>query len=513
MAIGLEEIFRKSQAALVWQWGQVAIVAGFAALCFWGFWRNRRDIAERTGRAGIAIMMASAAILLVSLAGHQILSPLRPGVAGSEPKRVVLLIVDGLPTQYLRAYNPDAPASDLDAIIEDSLLFEQMRSSIPMTSDYHGILYTGQLNRPKGADTVLAKLQRAGVAVQWISYHRNGFPEGSRAQTSAYHGLRSFFLTHKTAWIPKHLGLDHHLVIASESTTRNLSGWPAKSLFTWINQDPQAVDDPLGEILLPELEAQAARAERSLTIFHLGYYRFPLDGEALARAQVLADIKHEDPVLQEIRDADYRYTPEHEPFALMMRDKTADHVSSFAQRFKAFHASLQDDEQLEDTVLIITSDHGSVFREGRFWYGYHGVEEVIRVPLFVTNFGKSGTDDRMLMTTDLSESLLDLFGLESGLDNDALSIFGDHDRSQTVSLTRRSDVEKEWFLLIYENDQKIEVNLHRDSDGKIRILQLDGYTETAIDELTEPSAPLLRNIDHWLEQFAVRRLSVHPRYR
>ncbi len=488
-----------------------AMALGFAALFFFLLWRTRRDVAERTSQAGVAALAASLGVVTIVLASTRFVPPSRSGGAEGGQKHAVLMIIDGLPSQYLRAYNPIAPASELDPIIDGSLLFRQMRTSAPVTSNYHRIFYTGRLAGRGDGNNLIAKLQRAGVAVKWISFHRAGFPESNGI--NAYTGLRSFFLTHETSWIPRLLGLDYHVAVASERLTRNLRGSMAKRFFMAIHDRLLPLDDPLGEILLPELEALSAGSKRSLTIFHMGYYFFPGVGASQELAQAFEGDEARESEILRIRAADYRYSPEQEPIARSERAKTAAHVLSFAKSFAAFYDSLKANEQLKDTVLMVTADHGSVFSQGRFWYGYHPVEEVVRVPLFVANLGRQGTDGRRFTTIDLSESLLDFFDVEEGLNDDALSIFEDGYHAQTASLTQRAEFIKEWFLLIYEGDQKIQVNLHPKSEGITRMSRLDGYGEATINNVVGPPAAHRKSIEYWLEQFGVERDAVHPLYR
>ncbi len=80
-------------------------------------------------------------------------------------------------------------------------------------------------------------------------------------------------------------------------------------------------------------------------------------------------------------------------------------------------ATLEESGQLDNTVIILTSDHG-------YWYGEHGLsverrlayEEGIRIPLLIRYppLGKGGRlIDQMALSIDLAPTVLDLAGLDA----------------------------------------------------------------------------------------------------
>ena len=46
-------------------------------------------------------------------------------------------------------------------------------------------------------------------------------------------------------------------------------------------------------------------------------------------------------------------------------------------------------------TTILTSDHGSIYDKGRFWYTYHPNEEVVNVPGVIFQAESIGVDDRL----------------------------------------------------------------------------------------------------------------------
>ncbi len=76
--------------------------------------------------------------------------------------------------------------------------------------------------------------------------------------------------------------------------------------------------------------------------------------------------------------------------------------------------ALETDGRLDNTVIVITSDHG-------YWYGEHGLseerrlayEEVIRIPLLIRyppKINPGSTPEQMVLSLDLAPTLIDLAG-------------------------------------------------------------------------------------------------------
>ena len=58
-------------------------------------------------------------------------------------KHLLLIVVDGMPSQYLRTYNSEAIPTDFDDIFQNGHVFTNMRTSVPYTYGFFGVLYTG----------------------------------------------------------------------------------------------------------------------------------------------------------------------------------------------------------------------------------------------------------------------------------------------------------------------------------------------------------------------------------
>ena len=346
-------------------------------------------IIERVESVGLASLLYMVlGIPIGYLAGELIYG--RPIETGEGHGRHLLLVVlDGFPASYLNRYNPETSPTAFDAAIEDAMVYTEMRTSTPYTSAYFSTLYTGFVNPEEARGNLFERLQRANVGVQLIAYHRNGFPEGTLANIGLYRGLRSALLSHNFDWIPRMLGLDYHLALWYRP-----SGIVGKSLLRNVNQTLNSdIHNALTRILMPQLRNSHAHSERTFTVFHIGHnFRFSRVADSLPRAQ-FSD-QDESAMIKRIRELDYRYEPSIEEFAATVRERERVNVEAVGEDLKGFMEQLLLDPLLDDTVVMVTADHGTMNSKGRFWYGFHPNEEVIRVPLILWDGKSHGNDQR-----------------------------------------------------------------------------------------------------------------------
>jgi Sulfatase len=484
--------------------------------------RSPKEIAARTEQLGLALL----AVAIVGLPLVQLIQPER-GIAkapGSE-KNLVLMILDGMPTQYLNSYRPAAPVGPLDRLAAEGLLFTQTRTSAAWTYAYFGTLYGGSTrvvaaprdNKP-AVDSLIARLQRGGVAARWISNHRNGIPEGSAAHTNDYRGLRSYLLTENTAWIPRLLNLEYHLAIANPGIAQNFRGAFGRAVFDWLNGKYEKKRSLLTGLLLPQLREQEANGGRSFTLFHMYWGGIgPAVQQARAKlpnAQENEDLNGlPDNAIQTIRDNDYRYGPELEPLARQYTRNSKLIMADLGAYLTEFMAALAADTSLKDTVVMVTADHGGMYAKGRFWYGFHPNEEVVRVPLMVFNAGRTGRDDRPVNTLDLNASILGFFGLARNGDSGQSIFDTGPNRDNATTLTLKSDRNKEWILVIVQAGVKYQVNLHPEGRGETVTLRLDGYQETPIAEVIGPPDGMADTIAAAIRDYGIDSKDIHPAFR
>jgi arylsulfatase A-like enzyme len=85
---------------------------------------------------------------------------------------------------------------------------------------------------------------------------------------------------------------------------------------------------------------------------------------------------------------------------------------------------LQDSGQLEETLLIITADHGEELDEHELWYDHHGLYETnCHVPLIVHCPALVPTGQRLdglVRLTDIAPTVLDYAGLSAVIDSEKM---------------------------------------------------------------------------------------------
>lgn len=486
--------------------------------------RKRAALVARVERLGLLSLAAIVVAVGMTAGLGRTNGAGAPGAAIGAGKHLVLLVLDGLPAQYIRAFSPAARPSAWDTVLGPALVFDGMRTTAAWTSAHFGALYTGRLEVVEGGrgageryGTFLRRLQREGVAIRWLSYHRSGMPEGSNAHLNDYSGLRSYLLTQNYTWIPEFLGLGYHVALSSPAIAQNLTSDAAKAVFGLLNvRGIRQTENALVDFLLPELKKLRRRSTNSFSMFHIGWdwvgRTDDRDVAGLPHAQEGLDRVSTKQAIAQIRERDYRYDPELEPFAAQKRRMVAIKMAVLGKRLAEFTAALDEDESLRDTSVIITADHGTMYRHGRFWYGFHPSEQVIRVPFAMLNVGRSGTDQRAFSTPDLTRSILDFFGVV-GAASGALSMFGDRAHEEVASLTLASDKSNEWFLVILRQGLKYQVNLHPKGRGETAVLEVNGFEETLVDEIIGPPPEISGLIGRYLARFGIDKDRVHPVYR
>ena len=98
--------------------------------------------------------------------------------------------------------------------------------------------------------------------------------------------------------------------------------------------------------------------------------------------------------------------------------------------------------------------------------------------------------------------------------NDAVVSFLSERRHEfSASATLRSDINREWFLLLYGRGRKYRINLHPDGGGTVAELRLDGFTEELVAEHQEPPAEIAAPMREALQALGFPGGELHRQYR
>lgn len=480
---------------------------------------GRARIAERVQTLCVATATACLALLAVHLAIHY--APFKSGDRAQ--KHVVLIVLDGWPADLLNTFNAEMRKRPVDDLFRKGRVYHGMRTNANWTHGYFGALYWGNTEgvwrsrQSRSLSTtssdgdsfpqrnLLGELQSLGVRARWITSHRLGIPE-SRPITR-YAGLRSMFLTHRHAWLPRALGLDYHLVMpASEKSS--LYETPAqRAVFRFV--DAGGGKNPLLDVLLPEMEKIRVGTAESFLVFHtlwqMGMKGQPQAWETGGRGSFKK-------ALGRIRARDYRYLPEEEPYALRMQSQNARFMNMLGLKLVDFFSRADEAGLLDDTMIILTADHGRIFSRGKFWYGYHADEEVMRVPMVVFGAGGGKMDDRPRETIDIAQTLIEYFGGSTALHPRAVSLLSDSPKPFAEGLTLASRKNREWFLLLYTEDRKFLFNLHARGNGDAIEMRIDGFDAIPVRRGKQVIRKQARQLAQALRDYGLSGQKLHARY-
>ncbi len=112
-------------------------------------------------------------------------------------------------------------------------------------------------------------------------------------------------------------------------------------------------------------------------------------------------------------------------------------------------AHLKDNGTYDESLIVITADHGVSFKQGQFDrrnVNEENIDEISPVPLFVKEPGqKMGrTDDSIVETTDILPTIADVLGIELPDEADGRSAFGSEVRGRDEVKMLRRDL-SEWI--------------------------------------------------------------------
>ncbi len=86
-------------------------------------------------------------------------------------------------------------------------------------------------------------------------------------------------------------------------------------------------------------------------------------------------------------------------------------ISYIDRRLHDLFALLRAEKRYDDTLIVVTADHGEMFGEhGFFWHAFCLYEPLIRVPLIVRYppwFGRDRREERLVQTTDIVPTIFD----------------------------------------------------------------------------------------------------------
>lgn len=355
---------------------QIAVLAAAAGLGVW-LWLRCRD-AERRGRVLANPLVAIVLVAAVALAWGAAMGRWEPGPAvgagapgrsGATGANVVLIMVDTLRADRLSVYGYAGETSpNLDALAADGVLYAKNFAQASWTRPSVATILTGLYPSSHGAvhkaDLLPDRVDTVAEALNFFGYRTVGFANNVNVSESfnfqqgfqEYHYLAPalfFGATEAAAKLTLYSGLRlvrerffarrvdvHHYYQPADVVTDRALGWidanrQGPPFFMYVHyMDPH---DP--------------------------YMVHPMNGEGYARVALPNPSPDMAARLSEIYDGEVRFFDEH---------------------LGRLVAGLRERGLYDDTMIVITADHGEEFHEhGGWWHGTTLYDEQTHVPLVV----------------------------------------------------------------------------------------------------------------------------------
>lgn len=309
----------------------------------------------------------------------------------SRPKNILLITIDTCRSDRLGAYgHPTIRTPTLDRLARGGVLFTAAHAPAPMTLPSHTSMMTGLYPR---SHLVLSHAytldERPPTLAQVLKEH--GYATAAFVSSHVLdkkYGLARGFDTYWERWLvdPRYVGQvrDRGRDVTTKVATAWLGRAPAKPFFAWIHYfQPHKPYEP---------------AEPFDTLYDPGY-----TGRMTATVDTLQRIWREKVVLDSVDLAHLVALYEGE-------------VSTADQEVAKVLATLEDAGLADDTIVIVTADHGEVLYEHEFYFGHDIMlyRPAINVPLLIVGrglFPPGRIVAEPVRLIDLAPTILDVLGI------------------------------------------------------------------------------------------------------
>jgi arylsulfatase A-like enzyme len=319
------------------------------------------------------------------------------------PPNAILVSIDTLRPDFLSCYGHPRPTSPaLDALAARGVRFTDVTAAAPWTLPSHASMLTGlypsrhgvkthQTRLPSEVTTVAEELGAAGwQTLAVVNTHNVGAPQYQLGR-----GFERFLYVPETAE-------DKDLRLRTPNLGELVVGH-AKELL--------AARDPERPFFL-FLHFYDVHTDWTPSPAHRATFVGPYDGKLDGRTQQLNGVRNRG---ERLGDDDVRF----------LRELYEAEIRTFDDLFGRFLAWLGEQGLAEDTLIVVTSDHGEEFQEhGSVLHGRTQYQELLRVPLIVAGPGvPSGVVvDQPAHGVDVAPTLLAALGVDSAVAKDGLDL-------------------------------------------------------------------------------------------
>jgi len=380
---------------------------------------------------GTGTVYAGLLLLTLSIGAGNCLSnradaqvPARPVAAElSESPNVLLVVVDTLRADALSTYGaPEGTSPEFDRFAAESIVFEEAFAPSPWTRPSFASLLTSTVPTThqtfRKADQLPDELQTLAERLRDHGYTTGAIVNNINITSSFnfHQGFDTFeFL--RPSYLFRASQASFRLTVYQQ-LRRTWESWIAtgKQVEHYYWDAERVTNESIDWITLHGQDRWFLMVQYMDP--HDPYFPHPYDGTGYAR------VEHPQPEAWE---------------AEALRDLYLGEVSYWDAHFGRLLRSLKERGLMEDTLVVVTSDHGEEFGEhGGFWHGTRLYDESIQVPLVLKLPGSSGGQRLRdpVRLIDVAPTITELAGAEGGL------------RWQGVSLLREYALREESQRLV-----------------------------------------------------------------
>lgn len=419
----------------------------------------------------------------------------------TERKNIVVLQLDGYSADLLYDYNNNSlnKYSFVDEL--NATVYKNFRTIYPHTAHFFKFFYSGK-SKVENFDQALQKnkidfsksfetnlineIQKNNFNFRYITYHRSAIPEGTDFGIKNYKGLRSYYLTERTSFIPIFLNLNYHLINStSRSITKKLKYKFSKYIQKkMINQNK--IND-LDNLLLPEIKKMVKQKKNFFLLYHQRWDQVKNSTDFINAYDPDETIPSNNKChgfYEEMKKKDMTYSEDFEkncePYINKLKQRQSDSLIENLNDFFVKNLEFSKNNNIE---FIIISDHGYMTTNKKMSYGFHFDEYAIKTPLIVLDKGNKINKDNFF-TLDLTGYILKNFGINPKKlykYSNPLK-YTDNREFYTYSIVRKGQFFKRWYLSYYDEDFKYTLNLHPEGNAEFLVFKLNDFNEEKLDK-------------------------------
>jgi len=312
-----------------------------------------------------------------AMANFQIANPRIFSRERREFRRVILMGVDTLRADHLSCYGYDRLTSPtVDGLSDNGTRYSYCISTSPWTYPSFSSMFTGRYPSKCGATTNVRFLPEEETTI---------------AEILSSEGFSTLMVTnHVWAGPPVniHQGFDTAIRFPLERAEVGF-----KSAREWLQS--HADEDTFVFLQFMDSHVPYHPPKPYDTIFDPGY--------AGRYERIFNDV-------EAVRNGDVTLTPDEIKHLEALYDGEIAYFDEQLNRFLEFI----EEEGMDNTLIILTSDHGEEFYEhGGFEHGHTLYDELLHVPLIINgpDIPRGKTDDRLASTMDIFPTVLDYFNI------------------------------------------------------------------------------------------------------